>query len=119
MPGTYYVAVISPDDETRYSLAGGYLEEFTPDEWVLVPVNEISMHVWEGQSAVAVLAPLLAVIVFGLVLVARREHRKGTEPSLPFWLASCAGLFYLGGAAITLVQMGRALRLPGHLPLCQ
>ncbi len=116
VPGAYYVAVISLSDETRYSLAVGYREEFTPAEWVLVPVNVISTHVWEGQSVVAVLAPLLAVIVFGLVLIARREHRKGTKPSLPFWLASCAGLFYLGGAAITLVQMGRALRMTGPSP---
>jgi hypothetical protein len=114
--GTYYVAVVSPADETRYSLAVGYLEGFTPAEWVLVPVNGISTYLWEGQSDIAVVAPFLAVIVFGLVLIARREHRKGNKPSLPSWLASCAGLSYLGGAAITLVQMGRALRLTGPSP---
>ena len=111
--GTYYVAVVSPADETRYSLAVGYLEEFTPAEWFLVPVNGISTHLWEGQSVVAVLAPFLAVVVLGLVLIARREHRKSHTPSLLFWLTTCAGLSYLGGAAITLVQMGRALRLTG------
>ena len=115
-PGTYYVAVISPADETRYSLTVGYLEEFTPAEWVLVPVDGISTHLWEGQSDIAVVAPFLAVIVFGLVLIARHKHRKGNTPSLPFWLASCAGLFYLGGAAITLVQMGRTLRMTGPSP---
>ena len=90
-PGTYYVAVTSPADETRYSLAVGYLEEFTPAEWV-VPVNAISTYLWEGQSDIAVVAPFLAVIVLGLVLIARREHRKGTRPSLPFWFASCTGI---------------------------
>jgi len=46
-PGTYYVAVISPADETQYSIAVGYLEEFSLFEWVLVPVNVINTHLWE------------------------------------------------------------------------
>jgi len=112
-PGTYYVAVISPADETQYSIASGYLEEFSLFEWVLVPVNVINTHLWEGQSMIAILAPFLAIIILGLVLTARRERDNKIKKPLSFWLAAIAGLCYLGGAAIVLVQMFRAFMVTG------
>jgi uncharacterized membrane protein SirB2 len=112
-PGTYYVAVISPADETQYSIAVGYLEEFSLQEWLLVPINLISTHLWEGQYIVAILTPFLAVIILGLILTARRERDNKIKKSLSFWLATIAGLCYLGGASIVLVQMVRVLRETG------
>ena len=112
-PGTYYVAVISPADETQYSIATGYLEEFTIQEWVLVPFNVIKTHLWEGQSIIAILAPFLAVMILGLILTARRERDKKIKKPLSFWLATIAGLCYFGGAAIVLVQMVRVLKVTG------
>jgi MFS family permease len=112
-PGTYYVAVISPADETQYSIATGYLEEFTIQEWVLVPINVIKTHLWEGQSIIAILAPFLAVMILGLILTARRERDKKIKKPLSFWLATIAGLCYFGGAAIVLVQMVRVLKETG------
>ena len=112
-PGTYYVAVISSADETQYSIAVGYLEEFSFSEWVLVPVNVINTHLWEGQSLIAILAPFLAIIILGLVLTARREQDTRIKKPLSFWLATIAGLCYLGGASIVLVQMVRALMVTG------
>jgi hypothetical protein len=115
-PGIYYVAVVSPADETRYSIAVGYLEEFSPGEWVLIPINVMSTHLWEGQSIIAILAPFLAVVVFGFIIIARREQRKGTNPRIAFWLTTVAGLFYMGGAAITVMQMIRAMGIAGPSP---
>jgi hypothetical protein len=112
-PGTYYVAVISPADETQYSIAVGYLEEFSLFEWVLVPVNVITTHLWEGQSIIAILAPFLAVIILGLLVITRRERDKRIKKSLSFWLATIAGLCYLGGASVVLVQMVRVLMVTG------
>jgi hypothetical protein len=112
-PGTYYVAVISPADETRYSIAVGYLEEFSLFEWVLVPVNVINTHIWEGQSIIAILAPFFAIIILGLLLIARRERDNRIKKPLSFWLATIAGLCYLGGASIVLVQMVRVLMVTG------
>jgi hypothetical protein len=110
-PGTYYVAVISPADETQYSIAVGYLEEFSLEEWVLVPINLINTHLWEGQSIIAILTPFLAIFILGLILIARRDNK--IKKSLSFWLATIAGLCYLGGASIVLVQMVRVLRVTG------
>jgi hypothetical protein len=112
-PGRWYVAVVSPADETQYSIATGYVEEFTLPEWVLVPVNGVSIHLWEGQSILTILAPFLAVVILGFVVIARREKRKGSHLTYSCWLAMIAGLFYLGGAAITVVQMVRAIGITG------
>ena len=112
-PGTYYVAVISPADETQYSVAVGYLEEFSLQEWVLVPINLINTHLWEGQSIIAILTPFLAIFILGLILIARRERNNKIKKPLSFWLAAIAGLCYLGGASIVLVQMVRVLRVSG------
>ena len=115
-PGTYYVAVVSPADETRYSMAIGYVEEFTPSEWILVPINVISTHLREGQSVLSVFSPFLAVVVLGFIVIARREQRSGSHLTLSGWLARAAGLCYLGGAAITFTQMVRALGVTGPSP---
>jgi len=112
-PQLWYLAVVSPVNETRYSIAVGYEEEFTPSEWVLVPVNVISTHLWEGQSIITILTPFLAVVILGFVMIARREKRKGLHLTYSCWLATIAGLCYLGGAAIILVQMMRAMAVTG------
>jgi len=111
LQGTYYAAVISPADETRYSITVGYLEEFNFIEWIFIPVNIINTHLWEGQSILTILAPFLGVSIFGIVLIVRRK--TGSRKSLFSWLTNGAGLCYLGGAAIVIVQMVRVLRITG------
>jgi hypothetical protein len=112
-PGTYYVVVVSPVDETRYSMAVGYLEEFSVSEWILVPVSVINTHIWEGQSLIAIMAPFLAIMILGLILIARREQTKQIKKPMTFWLATIAGLCYLGGASIVIVQMVRVIIVTG------
>ena len=112
-PGVWYLAVVSPANETRYSIATGYEEEFTPSEWVFVPLNVISTHIWEGQSIITLLTPFLAVVILGFVVIARREKRRSSHLSYSCWLATIAGLCYLGSAAMTLMQMVRAIAVTG------
>ena len=112
-PGLWYLAVVSPANDTQYSIATGYVEEFTPSEWVLVPINVISTHLWEGKSILTILAPFLAVVILGFIVIARREKRKGSSLTYSCRLATIAGLCYFGGAAITLVQMMQAMAVTG------
>ena len=112
-PGLYYVVIVSSANETSYSIAVGYVEELTPLEWVLVPVNVIITHLWEGQSILVILTPFLAVVIFGFIVISRRESRKGPRMTYSGWLATIAGLCYLGGAAITVVQVVRAIAVTG------
>jgi len=111
--GTYYVTIISTADESRYSIATGYLEEFSFQEWVLVPVNVLTAHLWEGQSIIEVLAPFLGTISLGFLFIIMRERKRGRKNPLWFWFAAFAALFYLGDASIILVQMIRALMITG------
>ena len=113
IPGLWYLAVVSPADETRYSIAVGYAEEFTLSEWVLVPISVISTHLWEGQSIITILTPFFAVVILGFVVTARRGKRNRSPLTCSCWLATITGLCYLGGAAITLVQMVRAIVITG------
>lgn len=112
-PGLWYLAVVSPVNDTRYSIATGYAEEFTLSEWVLVPINVLSTHIWEGQSFLALLSPFLAIVILGFIVISRRAKRKGSPLTYSCWLATIAGLCYLGGAAITVVQMVRAMTVTG------
>ena len=112
-PQLWYVAVVSPADETRYSIAVGYVEEFTPLEWVLVPLNVMYTHLWEGQSILAILTPFLAVVILGFIVISRNGKQKNWHRTHSGWLATITGLCYLGGAAITLVQMVRAIAITG------
>jgi len=112
--GTWYVAVVSPADETQYSLAVGYREEFSPLEWALVPVSLIETHLGEGPFILEILAPLIAVVILGFILIGRRVQRQGRKPGISFWLASIGGLLCLGGAATTFVQMLHATSITGY-----
>jgi hypothetical protein len=91
--GDYYVAVYGPEGG-KYSLAPGYVEEFTVDEWLLIPWSVISIHLWEGQSPAYIFAPLVVVLVGGLALVVLYRRRRGLWPDLPGWLVLVAGLLY-------------------------
>lgn len=100
--GTFYVAVFEADRGGRYGLAIGQRESFTLAEWVLIPVNVLSVYAWSGQSLVAVLAPAAAVVGGGLGLLAWR--RRGTLTARS-WLVALAGLVFLGSGATVLAQM--------------
>ena len=61
--------------------------------------------------------PFLAVVILGVIVVARREQRRGTRagPGI-LWLATLGGLMYPGGATMTLVQMIRVIQFTGIVP---
>ncbi len=110
--GDYYVAVYGSEGG-KYSLAPGFQEEFTVDEWLLIPWSVISIHLWEGQSPAYIFAPLIVVLVGGLALFALYRQRRGLWPDLPGWMALGAGLLYIGGAAMTGLQVVHAVQRTG------
>ncbi len=110
--GDYYVAVYGTGGG-KYSLAPGYVEEFTVDEWLLIPWSVISIHLWEGQPPAYIFAPLVVVVVGGLALFVLYRRRRGPWPDLPGWLILLAGLLYLGGAAMTGLQVVHAVQRTG------
>jgi hypothetical protein len=112
--GTYYVVVFENNHKAgNYGLAVGYMEEFTPLEWVMIPYNVYLTYAWEGQNQVVTLLPIiLALIIGGAVLYWR--NRKGMEPKgISKWLAAFAGLMFLGSALSIIYQMVLAFSITG------
>jgi len=114
--GEYRVAVMGTGEGTRYGLAIGYREEFSPVEWVMVPLSVLQARVNGGQYPALILAPLVLVLVPGLLLLARRRGEYPRLKSVAGWCAAAAGLLALGSAAGTLVQMLVALSSTGPAP---
>jgi len=107
LTGTYYVAIYEEFQGGRYGLAVGYREEFGLDEWILVSLDTIGIHQWEGQSLEFILAPILVTFVIGLsVAIWKRTPVSGTAF---YWTGISAGLLYVGSGVTILTQMILAL----------
>ena len=113
LDGDYYIAVTGPGD-TRYSLAPGFREEFTAAEWVMVPWSVISIRLWEGQAPAVVFAPMIIMVIVGMVLSVLYRKKQGLKPDLVPWLILLCGLLYLGGAVLTGLQMIHSILLTGY-----
>jgi hypothetical protein len=113
--GNYYVAVYGPEGG-KYSLAPGYLEEFTAEEWLLIPWSVVSIHLWEGQSPAVIFAPLVIVVIGGLALLVVYRKERGLIWGPANWLILVAGLLYIGGAAMTALQVVHAVLRTGYTP---
>jgi hypothetical protein len=100
--GDYYFAVFEPQSSGKYGLAIGYVEEFTAVDWLKIPFDLLGIHVWEGQSLLMILAPLLLTIIIGSPLLQMRYK-------LPLGLVTSvgliAGLLDVGSGLMTFVQM--------------
>jgi hypothetical protein len=112
-PGTYYIAVYDTGTTGRYILAPGYVEEFSPVEWVTVPLQVISIRFWQGQSFLLIFGPLIATFVIGLLVILRLRPDMYQRPSLFFWAGIVAGLLFVASGVTVLVQMGIALATAG------
>ncbi len=107
LTGTYYVAVYEESQGGRYGLAVGYREEFGIDEWILVPIDTIGIHQWEGQSLEIILAPIVATFIIGLSLAVWK--RTPASRTAFYWTGISAGLLYMGSGVTILAQMILAL----------
>ena len=80
---------------------------FGIDEWLLIPIDVLSIREWEGQSLGLVLTPLLATLAGGLLVII--WLKKKLPRTLRFWTVSVAGLLYLGSGFMIIMQMLIAL----------
>lgn len=102
--GTYYIAVYATEGG-HYGLSVGEVESYGIEEWVLLPINLISVYLWEGQSLALILAPYVVVLAVGIGFIISRRKRKGTYGTLMGWLGILAGLLFLGSGVATLFRM--------------
>jgi hypothetical protein len=111
--GNYYIAVSGPDGG-KYSLAPGFLEEFTAAEWLTIPLSVVSIHLWEGQSPAGIFAPLITVMVVGLALIFLYPGWRDVRRNPIACLMIISGFLYLGGAAMTALQIVHAVQVTGY-----
>ncbi len=111
--GDYYIAVYGPSGG-KYSLAPGFLEQFTPAEWLQIPWSVISIHLWEGQSPWVVFAPMILIVIGGLVLIGIYRKKLELHQDPIRWMMLISGLLYLGGAAMTGLQIIHAVLVTGY-----
>jgi len=106
---TYYIAVYEPSQGGHYGLAIGDREEYTLSEWILIPLNLISVYQWEGQSLVVIFAPMAAILAIGFGLMVWRLRKRGLAPTLLDWVGTLAGLLFVGTGVMILFQMSLTL----------
>ena len=104
--GTYHFAVYEPSIEGRYGLAVGYREVFTLSEWLLIPLNVINIHVWEGQPLAFIFTPMVVTLLIGIgYMFLKIQSRESLSTHLGFF----GGLLFVGSGFMTLMQMMVAL----------
>lgn len=102
--GTYYAAVSSIDRGGNYGVILGYRESFSLIEWLLIPLNQIRIYRWEGQSLLYILFPLGITLAAGvLAILLKKETATGFNPAR--WSGTFAGLFFLGTGLSYIFQM--------------
>ncbi len=113
--GDYFIAVFHTDQEGRYGMAIGYVEEFTFEEWLLVPTETIAIHEWGGQNIAAILAPLIVTLLVGSILLIWPPGNGRLTKESEIWrvLVSLAGLLFIGSGFMLATQMTLALSRSG------
>jgi hypothetical protein len=106
--GQYYLVVYEASNNPtggHYGLAIGDRETYTIDEWVLIPLNLISIYQWEGQSLALVVSPMLVTLIVGLIFVGWRQRKQCDLANPMVWFAAVAGLTFVGTAVSTFFQL--------------
>jgi len=101
-PATGEYSVLVSGDEGRYILATGYLEQFSIAEWVLIPVQVLSVRVWQGQPLPLVLLPVIGAVAVGAIWFRKRTDGIRLWPGA--WLLAVAGFSYIGSAILILAE---------------
>ena len=110
--GTYCIAVFDNNHTGDFGLAIGYVESFTIVEWLMVPIDVIDIHLWEGQSPLLIFGPLILTMLLvpsGLYIARRRGAR--IPPTISFGLVTVAASLCIGTGMMTALQMGMALSI--------
>lgn len=113
--GIYYIVVYDNAQKTgNYALPVGYVESYTPTEFILIPYNVHTVYRWEGQNLFVTYLPLILVLAIGGIVVYWRSRQGKVPKGASKWLAAFAGLAFLGTTIGTIYQMCLALGETGY-----
>lgn len=106
----YYIAVFDESDHGKVGIAIGFVETFSVTEWLLIPIDAINIHIWEGQNIAVIIAPLYLTIIIGigiLVWISKKEHKLQLNNHAS--LGMFAAFLFIGSGLMILMQMIIAL----------
>lgn len=110
--GTYLFAVYEPGGTAGpVGMAVGDTEQFTPAEFLTVPLDVLAVHAWEGDSPLFVFGPGVVVALAGAALLRRRLADR--DAPLTRWALGLAALAILGTSAMLATQLAVALAMTG------
>lgn len=90
--------------EGNYGLILGYRETFALKEWISIPLSQIKVYRWEGQSLLLIFTPLALTLAAGfLAIFLKKEAVAGFSPARISGIL--AGLFFLGTGVTYIFQM--------------
>ncbi len=104
--GTYHVVVYNEETGGKYGLAVGYKETWGPIEWIRLPLDVVSIRIWEGQSLLFTFTPMISVLGIGFAWTGLKYYKKGEKPDdAREWGLLLSSLLYIGSGAMLLMQM--------------
>jgi len=109
--GRYYLAYYEPSMAGNFAIAIGYEESFSFVEWVTIPFTVLVTHLWNHQSPVGLVAPVLITLLLGFVLLFWRFPSLRSKEHLLTWTGISAGLLFIASGVFLFYQMGLALLL--------
>jgi hypothetical protein len=80
----------------------------------MIPFFVVSIHLWEGQSPAGIFAPLIIVMVVGLALIFLYPGWRDVRRDPIACLVIFSGFLYLGGAAMTALQIIHTVLVTGY-----
>jgi hypothetical protein len=107
--GRYYLAYYEPAMTGNFAIAVGYQETFSFTEWVTVPFTVLITHLWNHQTPLTIIAPILITLLLGFILVFWRYPHLREESQFLTWVGISIGLLFIASGIFILYQMGIAL----------
>ena len=105
--GTYHVVVYNEEEiGGKYGLAIGYQETWGPIEWIKLPLDVVTIRIWEGQPIWLIFAPMVSVLGIGFAWTGWKYYNKGEGPdNIKEWGLLTSSLLYLGSGAMIIMQI--------------
>jgi hypothetical protein len=108
--GLYYIAIFDESGIGKVGVAIGFVETFSITEWLMIPIDTINIHIWEGQNIVLILAPLYLTIIIGFgILFWQIKKEYYSKMNIFRLVLMFAAFIYIGSGFIILMQMIIAL----------
>jgi hypothetical protein len=107
--GRYYLAYYEPVMTGNFAVAIGYQEIFTFVEWITVPFTVLITHLWNYQSPMTLIAPVIITVILGSSLLFWRYPTLRSKNQILSWLGITAGNLFVASGIFIFYQMVLAL----------